>query len=323
MAFKILSIDGGGIRGIIPAVVLAELERVTGQPASSLFDLIAGTSTGGILALGLAKPNENGLPQYSAQDLVGLYESDGAKVFSRSLLHGLLALGSLTRAKYSSTGLEQVLSKYFGETMLSEALTGVVVPSYDIEKRLPIYFTSYFAKGGRLGFDHKMRLVAQSTASAPTYFPPFKLRTGSEVGHLAVIDGGVFANNPTLAAFAEATGNGRARLDDLVIVSLGTGQGAQPISLHRAKNWGLAGWSTRILDVVLDSVSESVHHQIYYLLRGTGSQENYYRLQLELEKGERRLDNAARKNIKNLKQLALEYVDTNRLHIDEICQKLV
>jgi len=321
MAFKILSIDGGGIWGIIPAVILEEIERITGKPVSSLFDLIAGTSTGGILALGLAKPKRDGSPEYSAHDLVGLYESEGSKIFYRSFLHRILSLERLFKAKYPTTGLKGVLDEYFGETMLSEALTGLVVPSYDIEKRLPIYFTSYFARE-RPGFDHKMRFVAQATSSAPTYFQPLKLKTASSVGHLSAIDGGVFANNPTLTAFAEATGTRGARINDLVIVSLGTGQGAQPIPLNRARNWGLVGWSTRILDVVLDSVSESVHHQIYYLLRGTRSQKDYYRLQPQLEKGERRLDNVTRLNIANLKQLASGFVNDSRGQIEKICRAI-
>ena len=202
--------------------------------------------------------------------------------------------------------------------MLSEALADVVIPSYDIERRLPIYFTSYFAKY-RPGFDHKMRLVARSTASAPTYFQPFELETSSSAGLLSVIDGGVFANNPTLAAFAEATGTFEARLNSLTVVSLGTGQGAQPLSLRRARSWGLVGWSTRILDVVLDSVSESIHHEIYYLLRGTESQKRYFRLQLQLEESERRLDNATQVNIENLTRVAKKFVAANRDRIDEIC----
>ena len=321
MAFRVLSIDGGGIRGIIPAIVLAEIEEITGEPIANLFDLIAGTSTGGILALGLAKPNSAGLPCYSAEDIVGLYEKQGARIFHRSWGHRVLALGNLTRAKYPTTGLTDVLAEFFGETMLSEALTGLTVPSYDIERRLPIYFTSYFAKG-RPGFDHKMRLVAQATASAPTYFKPLKLKTKSEVGHLSVIDGGVFANNPTLAALAEATGTYKAEIDDLVVISLGTGQGAQPIALERAKDWGLGGWSTRILDVVFDSVSESVHHQLYYLLRGTRSQQRYKRLQLQLERSERKLDNASRQNIDSLKQIARAFVQANRVEIRKICHRI-
>lgn len=321
MAFKILSIDGGGIRGIIPAVVLGEIEKITGKPISSLFDLVAGTSTGGILALGLAKPKSDGSPEHSAQKLVGLYDSEGSHIFRRSFFHKILSLGNLSNAKYPTSGLEDALDRYFGEAMLSETLVDLVIPSYDIEKRLPIYFTSYFARG-RPGFDHKMRYVAQSTASAPTYFKPFKLKTGSEVGHLSLIDGGVFANNPTLAALSEATGSRRARIGNLFIVSLGTGQGAQPISLKRATNWGLVGWATRILDVVLDSVSQSVHHQIYYLLRGTKSQQSYYRLQPLLEKGERRLDNATPSNIAKLKKIAQGFVRDNKSLIEEICREV-
>jgi len=318
VAFRILSIDGGGIRGLIPAVILSELERITGQPTSALFDLIAGTSTGGILALGLAKPDGNGAPAFSAQELVSLYEHEGGRIFSRSLPHWLLSLNRLAGAKYPATGLTDVLARYFGETMLSEALTDVVVPSYDIEQRLPIYFTSYFARA-RPGFDHKMKHVARSTSSAPTYFEPFRLKTTSEVDHLSVIDGGVFANNPTLAAIAEATGSHDAALDDLVIVSLGTGKGAQPLPIARGwTGWGLAGWSTRILDVVLDSVSESVHHQVYYLLRGT-SQRNYFRLEPALNKGERRLDKATDDNIRRLIDVATRFVGDERQQLEKIC----
>jgi uncharacterized protein len=322
MTFKILSIDGGGIRGIIPAVVLVEIERITGKPISSLFDLIAGTSTGGILALGLVKPRGDGTPEFSARDLVNLYETEGSQIFYRSLFYRIVSIERLVNAKYQTTGLEGVLNRYFGETMLSEALTDLVVPSYDIEKRLPIYFTSYFARE-RPGFDHKMRFVARSTSSAPTYFKPFRLRTMSGVDHLSVIDGGVFANNPSLAALAEATGSCSAAISDLVILSLGTGQGAQPIPLNRAWiGWGLLGWSTRILDVVLDSVSESVHHQMYYLLRSTKSQQNYYRLQPLLEEGERRLDNATRSNIDKLKHIANGFVRDSRRKIEQICHAL-
>jgi patatin-like phospholipase/acyl hydrolase len=322
MAFKILSIDGGGIRGIIPAVVLGEIERIAGRSISSLFDLIAGTSTGGILALGLVKPNSDNSPKFSAHDLLDLYESKGEKIFHRSFLRRLLSLEGLLLAGYDTKSLEEVLYEYFGETMLSEALTELVIPSYDIEKRLPIYFTSYFARE-RPGFDHKMRNVARSTASAPTYFNPFRLLTTSGAGYLHVIDGGVFANNPTIAAFAEATGTYGATIDDLVVVSLGTGQGAPPMPRNRTWNWGLAGWSTRILDVVFDSVSQSVHHQLYYLLRGTRSQGHYYRLQPLIEKRGLRLDDAKPSNIADLKQIANGLVRDSRRQIEKICQSLV
>jgi patatin-like phospholipase/acyl hydrolase len=113
-SIAILAIDGGGIRGIIPATILAEIERRAAAPAARLFDLIAGTSTGGILALGLAKPGSDGEPAFSAADLVDLYQSDGRRIFSRSLWHRFLAAENFLDEKYSATGLETVLRERFG-----------------------------------------------------------------------------------------------------------------------------------------------------------------------------------------------------------------
>ena len=106
---KILSIDGGGIRGIIPAMVLAEIERRTEKPISALFDLIAGTSTGGLLALGLTKPDANGHAEWTAEKLIELYETDGGKIFHRSRWHKVLALGNLAEEKYPAKGIEEVV----------------------------------------------------------------------------------------------------------------------------------------------------------------------------------------------------------------------
>src|SRR5262245_29471105 len=107
--FRILALDGGGIRGIIPAVVLAEVERRTRRPIADLFDLIAGTSTGGILALGLVRPGAGGNPYHTAQAMVELYEKDGPKIFSRGPWHRLSSIGNLLEEKYPSQGIDGVL----------------------------------------------------------------------------------------------------------------------------------------------------------------------------------------------------------------------
>ena len=121
--FRILSLDGGGIRGLIPALMLSELKQRTGKRTAQLFDLIAGTSTGGILALGLTRPGAEGQPLFTADEMVGLYEKDGGKIFDRGMLHRFKALGNLADEKYPSHGIDAVLKARFGETMLSEAVT--------------------------------------------------------------------------------------------------------------------------------------------------------------------------------------------------------
>ena len=108
---RILAIDGGGIRGLIPAIVLADLERRTGRRTAELFDLIAGTSTGGILACGLTRTGEGGGPVFSAADLIGLYESEGPEIFHRSLLRRIASVGGLTDERYDDRGLSAALAR--------------------------------------------------------------------------------------------------------------------------------------------------------------------------------------------------------------------
>src|SRR5579883_525464 len=149
--FTILSIDGGGIRGIIPAMILAEIERRTGRRIAEMFDLIAGTSTGGILALGLTVPQEptGKRPRYEASQLVSFYEEDGKEIF-RSFWRDVVSLHGLVEERYPSEPIEGVLQKYLGEqTRLSQALTEVLITSYEIETCRPFFFTRRKARAKR------------------------------------------------------------------------------------------------------------------------------------------------------------------------------
>lgn len=155
----ILSIDGGGIRGVIPAMVLREIEDQTGRRIAELFDVIAGTSTGGLIALGLACPDDGPAPRFRAQELVELYEREGKTIFPHHLFGRLRQLGD---EKYSADGLEKVLEDTFGDTRLKDALTGVIVPAYDIELREPVFFRSQRAKEDPDTYDFRMRDVARA-----------------------------------------------------------------------------------------------------------------------------------------------------------------
>jgi hypothetical protein len=139
----VLSIDGGGIRGLIPALVLAEIETRTGKSVADCFDLIAGTSTGGILALGFARGDGSGRPGYTAKDLAGIYQTRGKEIFSRSLWKGATSLGGLADELYSHKGLDAVLEEYFGNEPLGAALTHTLISSYDIQNRQPVFFTRF------------------------------------------------------------------------------------------------------------------------------------------------------------------------------------
>ncbi|MEJ2637817.1 MAG: patatin-like phospholipase family protein [Calditrichia bacterium] len=317
---RILSIDGGGIRGIIPAMVLNEIEKQAGKPISELFDLIAGTSTGGILALGLTRPNGSGKAQFSAEDFIELYEKEGKRIFSRSFWHRVRAMGNLGDERYPADGLEELLNKYFENTPLRDALTPLIISSYEIEQRFPFFFRSARAKENA-AYDFPMKKVARATSAAPTYFEPLKLETSETVGYYALVDGGVFANNPAMCAYVE----GRdiyPEKKDFLLVSLGTGELTRPLLYEEAKNWGLVGWAQPLLSVVFDGVSDTVDYQLKQLLAPKRNQPRYYRFQVRLSEGNDDMDDAGPTNLRVLKLLAEEMIHQRAKEIKMLVRQL-
>jgi len=319
---KVLSIDGGGIRGIIPAIVLAEIERRTGKPTSEVFDLVAGTSTGGILALGLTKPGRDGKPQYSAERLIELYETEGGKIFNRSVWHRIHAVGNLAEEKYPSKGIEDVTREYFEDRRLAEALTEVPVSAYEIEGRIPWFFKRRHARDpDKKGYDFLMRDVARATSAAPTYFEPLQVAVGYE-GDRAFVDGGVYANNPAMCAYVEAR-KIHPEEDDFLVVSLGTGELTRSLPYEEVKGWGLALWAQPILNVVFDGVADTVDYQLRELLPSEGDARRYYRFQTLLDIGKDDMDDASRTNVAALKVKAREIISKNDDALKAVCGQLV
>jgi hypothetical protein len=216
---RILCIDGGGIKGVFPASFLACLEEATGSQIADHFDLIAGTSTGGIIALGLGL----GL---RAADILSIYEKHGPAIFARPAPKGkanyLLSklvpevVRRRVQVKYGAAPLLAVLTETFGARLLGESKTRLVIPAYHAAQRDVYVFKT--AHHPRLEIDFKCRVVdvAMSTAAAPTYFPAHKM-----LGGLALIDGGVWANNPAGLAVVEAIGILGWPRDELYVLSIG------------------------------------------------------------------------------------------------------
>jgi len=237
LPFRVLALDGGGLRGILPATTLAAIEALTGRPIATQFDLIVGTSTGGILSLALAVTN-SGVPAYSAEDLRQLYFENAATIFplgGMPLVHNSGLLGTRTqlppnatlgerikhfmgyeniekvvapvggsrRSLYSPDGLERVLNSYFGEARLGDAVTQVAVTSYDYQARRTVLFRNYSTDDSNQpppSAHALMREVARATSAGPTFFPPASVEGFPGV----FVDGGVTANNPSMIAYVEA-----------------------------------------------------------------------------------------------------------------------
>ncbi len=296
---RVLSIDGGGIRGIIPALVLAELERRAGRPVADLFDLVAGTSTGGILALALAQPGRDGRPARTAEELVELYETEGPRIFARDLLQRIRSVEGLADERYSAEGLDRALKRYLGDTRLPDALTPVLVTAYDTAAREAVLLSR--------DDDLAMRDAARATAAAPTYFEALELRVGGR--DRSLIDGGVFAINPAMLAYAEVARTHPGA--EVLLLSIGTGQLTRSLPFEQVSGWGLLEWARPIIDVVFDGVADTIDLELEALL-GPGPG-RYWRLQTTLTEASDDLDDASPDNLRALRRkgerLAAERAD--------------
>lgn len=324
--YRILCIDGGGIRGIIPGMALAALEERAGRPVHELFDLVAGTSTGGILALGLTcrDPDDPGRARYAAEDLVELYTDHGATIFDRHGLRAVPGLGLLTdmlEEKYPAGPLEGVLDDYFGDARLKDALVDVIVPAYEIERRVPFFFKSRRAREND-DYDYFVRDVARATSAAPTYFEPHRIDAGDD--YYSLVDGGVFANNPTMCAIAEALtvtrqaaaedGDTDDRALDLVVASLGTGEHTRRIPHDEAVGYGLVQWAPRLLSIMMDGNSDTVRYQAEQAVPDG----RHFRFQVRLDAASDDMDNAGPRNVRNLRLLGEELVAAERRRLDDL-----
>lgn len=304
--YRILCVDGGGIRGLIPALVLAELERRlqrrSGDPGariSDYFDMLAGTSTGGLVALSLttADPDDPSRPRVSAAELASLYVEDGPAIFRRSAWQVLRTLGGYAGPKYGAGPLRAAVEERLGTATIGNALRELVVTAYDMTDREPYFFKRWRARESR---ERNFPIVdaALATSAAPTYFP------SHAVDGRALVDGGVFAANPVIAAIAEAlkeTPEGEPGLtpDDLLVVSLGTGVHEQGFSQREVAGWGKIGWilpkrgEPPVLSAVLGGAADGADHWAHMLLNhpsGEGAPRpgeighgpRYFRFQVEL-----------------------------------------
>jgi predicted acylesterase/phospholipase RssA len=278
---RILSLDGGGIRGLIPAVALGHIAAALGLPGRSLanaFHLVAGTSTGGIMAAGLCAP---GPLRHGPAELAELYTVHGGTIFPPGAWS---RRNPLSQCKYDPAALEQLLAQRLGETQLREVAPELLVTAWDLERARPKLFSSWRARlhGSE---DFRLRDVARATSAAPTYFPPAVIHAldanypPAQRRH-ALVDGGVFANDPAAVALAEAR-RIFPKADRALVLSLGTGARVNRIDGARAQAYGLAGWLPDLIDVFMDGASALTEHEL--MLRQARDELAYFRLQVELD----------------------------------------
>jgi predicted acylesterase/phospholipase RssA len=334
--FRMLSIDGGGIRGLIPARILDAIEQKTKKRIHELFDVIAGTSTGGILALALTcpAPDDPKRARFRAADLVELYKTDGPTIFAKQgfwrTVDALVDrvpfapdlgrflgvprdedLHDLFYPKYREKGRAEVLQKYLGTAGLRDALTRVFITSYDTDQRIPVFFVSRDTDSADDEYHEavvgqvSMVDAALATSAAPTYFPPHRLKIDAPKRDYSLVDGGVFANNPAGLARSFLR---RPTDDGDLIVSLGTGSMVRRYPYDEIRDWGAIQWASPTLKIMFDGQTEAVALAVRQMVPA-GS---YFRLQALLSAAgvADDLDDASAENVAKMETLAAGIIDS-------------
>lgn len=331
---RVLSIDGGGIRGIIPGQILVILEeklkaRSGNENAriADYFDLMAGTSTGGILTCAYLTPDKetagnDGRPKFDATQVVDLYLKNGGDIFSISLGHKLRTMGGVLDEKYPESGLEKALEKYFGDTRLSELLKPCLITSYDIKRRQGHFFTQHDAIK-RKGWNYLVKDVARATSAAPTYFQCSDVKSVTDVSY-PLIDGGVFVNNPALCAFAEVYNEYKTAPNQMAILSLGTGYSRKEYDYDKAKDWGMVQWVKPLIDIMMAGVSDVVDYQLRQMFDAVGAPNQYLRINTEMPIDvSPDMDDASLKNLQALKELGTYTAQNFDAQLDAFVEMIV
>ncbi|KAH7566537.1 hypothetical protein JRO89_XS08G0181200 [Xanthoceras sorbifolium] len=323
----VLSIDGGGIRGLIPGTILAflesKLQELDGPNArlADYFDIVAGTSTGGIMATMITAPDEKGRPKFAAKDINSFYLEHLPKIFPQHSRFNFVKtitsfVGELTGPKYDGKYLKSLINDQLEGKTMKETLTNLVLPTFDIKLLQPVIFSTNDAKGNALK-NARLADICIGTSAAPTFLPAHKFETKDDATKntrtFDLIDGGVAANNPvssiklvrefickvkeyeTLLAMSHATKelllmhkNKPLDCRQMLVLSIGTGEAKKEHRYDAAKasDWGLLGWvyddgRTPLIDIFMDASADMVDFHVSTLFQSFNCKENYLRIQAD------------------------------------------
>lgn len=330
---RVLSIDGGGIRGIIPAMFLVALEekiqQATENPHAHLadyFDFFAGTSTGGILIALLLCPDDSDPKKYkfSAKEALSIYLDHGAAIFSTTPFRRFLSRFGLLSELYDERIISEMLLQYLGDRKLSELLKPCIITAYNIELRKNHLFRQQKAITHGDQRDFLLRDVCRATSAAPTYFSVAEVFSVAGTRY-PLVDGGVFAHNPSLSALLEVIKSYNSyKINDIWILSLGTG--ISKISYNYEdfkKKWALS-IGPALVDIMGSSSAESTDYYLKQLFRSVNKSENYIRIEPDnLSSINPSMDAATPRNIQKIIALADKQISENEEHINQIVLQLI
>ena len=339
----LLSLDGGGIRGIISCVILKyiedKLKEIHDENAKigDYVDFIAGTSTGALIASLLLSPSDDNpkKAKHSITDALNIYLGEGKNIFSKTFWTILNNPLSVLKDNLPTLVLEEQLKIVFGETELKDLIRPCAIVSYDTEHQKPKIFNSIDGISPFRNF--YVKDICRASSAAPTYFEPAKIKSFADQ-EFSCIDGGVFANNPTFVGFIETQKinfnkyfkdelkyNGTAPLQEFIIISLGNGSRAKSYKHEHLTGISKSKWVDPLVDIFISTGVDMVDQEMrsMFSLLKPKYQQNYYRFNPEIPESALDLGNVSNSNIKTLLDVANDYVAKHKEHLDEVVQKLI
>lgn len=328
--FRILSIDGGGLKGLIPLQVIKEIEKITKQPIHKTFDLIAGTSTGGLLTCALLLEEgsiEANKRKYSLEEIEAIYLEKGKDIFPTYKYANWLFMHSRKwiRPMYFSKNYNKILNEYFSDFRITSCLKPIFIASYDIHRNIPVIFTTREATR----IDEKnSRLVdvCRATSAAPTYLPTYNFNYNKE--NIVCIDGGLIMNNPSLGAFIEVLGNSsykhyrlgdqKLEINNIAVLSLGTGISSKQYNSKNSKNWGRFQWIKKVIDISMSASVNIVSDHLETIYKSIGLNKNYLRINVEIDEKYAEMDDSRPETLKYYLKEAKSKISNNHTLIDRL-----
>lgn len=332
----ILSIDGGGIRGIIPATILNYLEQkiqeITGDEKariSNLVDFVAGTSTGSLIGSLMLLPDTSyqhySYPKYKMSEIVQMYFELGDEVFKKTFFNNIKTLWGLIGPLFPSSNIETPILKFTDHHKLGDLIKPCMFSAYDIKKRRVNFFTNsdenlkytkYFIKD-----------IIRGSTSIPSYFQPKYFKEGLDENTL--IDGGVFANNPAFAAYIEVSKTlfndkiTQFNPNELIVISLGTGKTTKKsFDYKKTKGWGKIKWLLPLIDILTSAQSDIVDYEMQKLFESYDAKHNYKRINPIIKNGSNNVLDSRKENVYNLIKDTQLYIEENKDMLNTLAREI-
>ncbi len=315
---RILSIDGGGLRGVVPVTILSEIQNRL-NPKKEIwecFDLIAGTSTGGLITCAITMRDKNASikkAKYSLNDILNIYINRGKEIFPlhKGLSHVVHEVEDVFRPTFSEDGIAKVFRDILGDSKISDCLTNIIVSTYDLNNNIALFFKSLDnAKNDLL--DAELYDICRATSAGPTYLPTYRFNypknPDTELPHRNCIDGGVYVNNPSMAALAEIikncnfydnsiTDSNDVDYTKIFVLSIGTGTYSCSIKDDESANKGELYWAKNISDIMMRGVNKTTDYEMSQVMEDG----NYLRLTINI-------DNPVHADMSNSSQDTIDYL---------------